>query len=65
MSRNRKLFLIGAGIFCLILGIIVYDMIQKTTFPKRGGNNTVDEIKKEETLQNMPEKGDSIQNSQE
>lgn len=33
MSRSKKVFLILAAVFLVIVAIIAYDFAQKTTFP--------------------------------
>lgn len=33
MSRSKKVFLIVAAVFLVIIALVVYDFAQKTTFP--------------------------------
>gem|GEM_PF-5617081 len=40
MSRSKKVFLIIAALFILIVGIIIWDFSRRTTFPGRHSNHS-------------------------
>lgn len=42
MKRSKKIFLVVAAIFILIVLVIAYDISQRTTFPGQKPENAVD-----------------------
>lgn len=59
MSRQKKLFLVLAALFLLLLGYIAYDISRRTTFPGRRSQPAEGVTQPVDTT--GPEQGDTLE----